>query len=112
MSSQLGSVEVTCDAPPYEVVRACQQVGFRTPLDVRWVRSSGLVSCPGPRQGWFAFRRWLELLGLSRPASRTCSCGERLPPLRWHRFIYHFGGQSDYVLGQCPRCHTIFWDQA
>jgi hypothetical protein len=112
MFSQPGTLEVICDAPPYEVVRACEAVGFRTPLDVRWVRACHVVQRRPPGRGLFSFRRWLELLGVGKPAGRACSCGDRLPDLRWHRFVYPAEGQSDYLLGQCRRCHTVYWDDA
>lgn len=40
MISRLGTPEIFCDAPPYAVVRACETLGFQSPLDVRWCRKS------------------------------------------------------------------------
>ena len=36
MSSELGLLEVECDAPPYPIVRACRKLGLIAPEDVRW----------------------------------------------------------------------------
>ena len=38
MSSQQGPLEIDGDAPPYHIVRACRQLGFRDPEEVRWCR--------------------------------------------------------------------------
>jgi hypothetical protein len=42
MSNQLGPIDVCCDAPPYPIVKACAQLGFLMPEDVRWCQMSHL----------------------------------------------------------------------
>jgi hypothetical protein len=110
MLGSTGSIEVVCDAPPYEVVRACAALGFRAPLDVRWTRIGHLLTPRARRPTRFGFRWWLHLLR-SRSPVRTCTCGHALPDLRRCRFLYPREGESEYLLGQCPRCHSIYWDE-
>jgi hypothetical protein len=95
MSAHLGPIDLTCDAPAYPVVRACERLGFRTPLDVRW-------------------SRMIVFLGFGHPAaaSQHCCCGETLPPLERYLFEFRDGREASYWLGQCPRCHTIHWNDA
>jgi hypothetical protein len=100
MSGELGRVDIVCDAPPYSVVKACVSLGFRTPLDVRWVRIE---------------RREIErkahsILPWIRQSIPGCSCSHPLPALESYTFTFASGKQSRYYLGQCPRCNTIYWD--
>jgi len=109
MSSQLGPIDITCDAPPYPVVQACARLGFQSPLDVRWSRLSHYLNEEeGSSLGihslkWFFTKR--------SPKDKTCCCGGSLPLLEWYTFTFLSGGVADYHLGQCPRCRTIFWEQ-
>jgi hypothetical protein len=99
MSSELGPFEIDCDAPSYFVVRACEGLGFRTPQDVRWRRIDRRnLERPG---GFFP---WL------RANASCCSCGQPLPALEGYTFTFISGRQTEYHLGQCQRCRTIFWD--
>jgi hypothetical protein len=107
MNSRLGPVEIECDAPPYAVVQACAYLGLHRPLDVRWRHAR--ESAPGRGRG-LGRRLWKALLGRGeRPA---CTCGEALPPLRRCEFTLRWGTEVEYLLGQCPRCATIFWEDA
>jgi hypothetical protein len=99
MSSDLGPMEIDCNAPPYHVVRSCQRLGFESPLDVRWCK----VNHKAGQAGVFA-----KLTGAGRP---TCSCGEARPELETYTFTFLSGRQVSYYLAQCPRCHAIFWDK-
>jgi hypothetical protein len=108
MTGRLGSLEICCDAPPYQVVRACERLGFRCPADVRWYRLDHLgptAVAPGPASLWF----WKRLLGWGRSREQSCSCGEPLPALEGCTFTLISEKEVQFRLGQCGRCRTIFW---
>ena len=110
MSSKLGPLEVICDAPPYCIVRACHLIGLQEPEDVRWLRMSHfLQEHIGEEQGASFFQKLLWSSGRMRDSS--CSCGEKLPPLEKYVFTLLHHGDLYYLLGQCPRCRTIFWEE-
>lgn len=112
MAKQLGPVEVCCEAPPYPVVRACRVAGIRSPEDVRWLRRSTFRGRhPGGTRGLGAFL-WGLLRGTPGPAGRACTCGGRLPALTVLVAPVNADHAPAYVLGQCARCRTVFWDQA
>jgi hypothetical protein len=105
MSSQLGPIEVCCDAPPYAMVAACEGLGFQTPLDVRWCR---LVP---ERKGAGITHSWKSFFGLGRARGRACSCGAPLPALARYEFFAGEVKEADYFLGQCRHCRTIYWKE-
>jgi hypothetical protein len=111
MSSQLGPIDVQCDAPAYAVVRASRNVGIRDPEDVRWCQTSRFVNEGTERvkAGLFHFLAWESLLGRSQTA---CSCRAPLPLRERYTFTFSTGREETYVLGQCPRCGTVFWEAA
>jgi hypothetical protein len=111
MSSQLGPIDVFCDAPPYTIVRACHRLGLREPEDVRWCRPSEL---PPRTHTWrdLLWRPWRLLHGRPPGQERTCTCGAPLPLMERFTFTLRSGQKVDYLLGQCRRCRTIFWEQA
>ncbi len=102
--------ELCCDAPPYGVVRACEKCGFHSPLDVRWSHMSRFLSAAGQRQGNVGIRLWQWLLGKRKARVTTCTCGQPLPALKQYGFTFLSQKVRDYLLGQCQRCRTIFWD--
>lgn len=104
--------EICCDAPSYGIVRACEQCGFSSPLDVRWCRMSHFVNGAGQRKGSFGSRLWQWFFGKRKPKVRTCTCGQPLPVLKKVGFTFLCKKVGDYLLGQCPRCRTMFWDEA
>ncbi len=113
MSSRLALFEITCDAPPYEIVRACEAVGFESPLDVRWCSLNQAIQAHTDTGWWRRLWHWPlpAVLGLG-PASETrCICGHKLPKFRRIEFTIFCWGKADYLLGQCPRCRTIFWEE-
>ena len=112
MLGQPGQFEVCCDAPLYAIVRACEQGGFRSPLDVRWCRLSHLAEADGQGQGNVGSRFWGWLLGRRRRRPPTCPCGQPLPDLKSYRFTFLSRKVGDYLLGQCGRCRTVLWDEA
>src|SRR4051812_46320857 len=65
MSSDLGPIDVVCDAPSYPVVRACGRLGFHDPQDVRWCRVNRFAETPGK-----GFLAWIRGSG-----KITCNCG-------------------------------------
>jgi hypothetical protein len=112
MPNQLGPVEINCDAPAYPFVQACRQVGIQNPEDVRWCRISHLISeqpsCRNPHP-------CLWVLGRAAGAESSdakCFCGQCLPPLEKFIFFLSSGVEKPYFLGQCSRCHTVFWDES
>jgi hypothetical protein len=110
MSNQLGPIDVLCDAPPYYIVQACNRIGFHSPEDVGWCRLSNYL---GHRPGWRQFiPPWNAFVGHHQAADKTCVCGQFLPQLETYTFTLITGKDIAYVLGQCRRCHTVFWEDA
>jgi hypothetical protein len=112
MSEQLGPIEIICDSPPYPIVQACSQLGFVRPEDVRWCRlRQFLVDHPGWREVCRALA-WDVLLVNRFLKDRPCSCGELLPRLQRCLFCSSTGQSFTYLLGQCARCRSIFWEES
>lgn len=112
MAEQVGPMEVCCDAPPYAIVRACREVGFRTPEDVRWNRMSYFLISQAVRRGYLHPMSWKLLPSVSTAELKRCSCGEVLPNLEGYTFTLSSGEELLYFLGQCPRCRSIFWEKS
>lgn len=113
MASKLGPIEVYCDSPSYAIVRGCHQIGIRNPEDVRWLRMSHFLSEEGSWRGFFNLQSWKSFLGKSKPDDRkTCTCGDHLPVLEKYIFTFLTGKEESYLLGQCPRCRTVYWEDA
>lgn len=100
MSDDLGPMDITCDAPPYSVVRACAELGLRRPLDVRWqhlepdeAASRGLLWSPRSTIG------------------HTCRCGKPFPDLRVYTLAADDAPPGEYHVGQCAHCQTIYWQE-
>jgi len=104
--------DICCDAPPYAVVRACEDCGFLSPLDVRWCHTSRFLNGEGHSKGTFVLRLWHWLCGRGRPEGYNCTCGHPLPDLKEYVFSSLSEKVAGYFLGQCCRCRTIFWDEA
>jgi hypothetical protein len=113
MSSSLGPIDIVCDAPPYAIVRAGRGLGFYCPEDVRWCRLSTFRSEHENRWELLNPLNWKSALG-GTPSRKAhgCSCGQDLPMMERFVFTYATGAQAIYLLGQCRRCHTIFWEEA
>lgn len=111
MSSQLGPLEFTCDAPPYLVIQACQRLGFQTPLDVRWCRLSQFLLADDERAALHGYHAFDWLVGKELSSAPHCSCGEPLPVLEGYTFTFLSGKSTDYHMGQCRRCRTMFWEE-
>lgn len=112
MPNRLGPLEVNCDAPPYNIVRACQMIGLRSPEDVRWSRLNGFIGKQARRGEDLKQSSWRTLLGMAQTDNGCCHCGQRLPLLERYTFTLISGNQSSYYLGQCSRCLAIYWDEA
>lgn len=111
MSTQLGPIEICCDAPSYQVVQACRYLGFQSPEDVRWLRMSRFGSSQKRRQHGLA-SLFSKLFGKKRARrDRTCTCGKTLPELRSVVVTFNNGDEAFYFLGQCSGCRTISWDE-
>jgi len=111
MSGRLGPIEFPCDAPPYHIVQACGRIGLEAPEDVPWYRLRQYLS---QQTGWQAVlhgQQWRALLGMSRPG-KACRCGQALPSLEKATFTFLSGNEVSYILGQCRRCRTVYWDEA
>ncbi len=112
MSEKLGPLEVLCDSPPYPIVRACSLLGFSRPEDVRWCRLSQFLV---DHAGWWAMYKVLaswDAASMNRCLKDAkCSCGEALPQLHRCMFSVSTGQSWTYVLGQCHRCRTMFWEE-
>lgn len=110
MSKQLGPIEIVCDCPDYAIVKACHLVGLRDAEDVRWYRLSNFLV---EQAGWSEVARMFSwhLLPINRYlAGSKCTCGHALPRVRRCLFSTSDGGSYSYLLGQCPRCRTVFWE--
>ena len=105
-------IESDCDAPPYPIVRACRRLGFRSPEDVRWCRISRGHATVTTRQSLFSLQGLKSVFAKAeQPAGPTCVCGQGLPGLDRCSFTLASGKQVDYLLGQCPRCRAIYWQE-
>ncbi len=106
-------LELECDAPPYPIVRACRRLGFRTPEDVRWCRlRPATPPQPSDRPSVFTLQGLKSIFAKPEPAKGpACVCGQALPGLDRCSFTLASGRQVDYLLGQCPRCRSIFWQE-
>jgi len=109
MFSRMGPIDIECDAPPYSIVEACEKLGFQSPLDVRWFRTSHFLGAQGePGRGLHPL---LWLFDLSLPPKATCTCGQPLPKMEHCIFIFASRKEGRYFLGQCCQCRTIFWEE-
>ena len=104
MASQLGPIEFDCDAPPYVIVKACHMVDIQSPEDVGWRRLGRYLRAPSSGGG-------LSLHDPGRAARRQCVCGRALPDLVRCTFTLLSGREETYFLGQCARCHTVYWEE-
>jgi len=112
MFNQLGPLEVVCDAPEYCIVRACLGLGFQAPEDVRWCRMSDSLKTSSAQHESATLQSWKLFWGISRRESQECQCGQELPELERYVFQLRSGSERSYWLGQCPRCHAIYWEIA
>ena len=112
MLSPFDEPEIYCDAPPYAVVRACKQCGFYSPLDVRWCHLSQVLARTDHCQSGFLLRTCQLFFWKLMPNKPHCSCGLPLPYLTEYGFTFRSVELGDYLLCQCRRCKTIFWDVA
>jgi hypothetical protein len=110
MSSPLGPVEICCDAPPYAVVQACRHVGIQSPEDVRWLRMSAFRGRQDRRHQGPSLLFWKVLWDAGKRTDTTCTCGAPLPELRLVVVTFNTGYEASYLLGQCGRCRTVYWD--
>ncbi len=109
MASRLGPINVYCDSPSYSVVRATRWIGMASPEDVRWLRMSNYLEHDAAPFDGHAWALFLEMGGACR---KKCTCGKDLPILERCTFTFRDGTQTDYLMGQCGACRTIFWEEA
>jgi hypothetical protein len=111
MAKRSRPLQIECDAPSYAIVQACQRLGFHAPEDVRWCR---LSHHGRQRVDWRQLLRrpWRFLQEMARSSARTCFCGGPLPALEMCTFTLISGKEIPYFMGQCNRCHAIFWDES
>jgi hypothetical protein len=112
MAKQLGPLEIDCDAPPYAIVRACLAIGIQSPEDVGWRRLCHYLNAPLGGREALQSQPWLLTPGLYQPTRKLCVCGQQLPDLVRCNFTFLSGKEKSYFLGQCSRCHTVFWEEA
>jgi hypothetical protein len=55
---------------------------------------------------------WKTILGMGKPEGGACPCGQRLPVLERCTFQFASGKAASYLIGQCSRCRTVFWEEA
>jgi hypothetical protein len=112
MANQLGPLDISCDAPPYSVVTACRRVGFEDPEDVRWCRLNQIMDTPSDEWEMLKRHPWRLLIRMASPDVKSCRCGQRMPTFDRYTFTYLTGHESSYLLGQCARCKTVYWEEA
>jgi len=110
MFNSLGPIDIECDAPLYSVVEACGNLGFLSPLDVRWCRKNHLLG--GQRVPDGGFHPLLWLFGCRQLPKTTCTCGQPLPRMKYYICTFESEKEVHYYLGQCCQCRTMFWDEA
>lgn len=91
-ADEFGRIDINCDAPPYYIVQACKlpSIGFERPEDVRWLRVAYI------HFGMTAVR---------------CPCLALGPLVALCEVCFTLKDQPDvhYLMGQCPRCKTMYW---
>ena len=107
MFNNLEPIDIEGDAPVYSFVEACGNLGFESPLDVRWCRKSYFIG--GQRESGRGFHPLRWLFGGNPRA--TCTCGQPLPKMKNCICTFESGKESHYLLGQCRRCRTMFWEE-
>jgi len=112
MFSRLGPINIDCDAPLYSVVEACEKLGFQSPLDVRWCRMSHVLGGQRESSGVVGFHPLLWMFGSIQPPEATCTCGQSLPLMERYTLTFAWEKEAHYLLGQCRRCRTMFWEEA
>jgi hypothetical protein len=108
----LGPLEIVCDAPPYSIIQACQRIGIKTPEDVRWCRMTHFCYGDTAEDDPLRVQAWKLFLGMGRAGKAACNCGQKLPSLEKCTFTFLTGRELSYYIGQCPRCRTVYWDEA
>ena len=108
----LGTMEIICDAPPYYIVQVCDLIGIERPEDVRWLRLSQHLEQDSDHREFCKSHPILAFLHLNPRRKTTCTCGAKLPAFDRYTFTISTGEEPSYLLGQCPRCHTVFWEEA
>jgi hypothetical protein len=108
MADTLHPLDIRCDAPPFPVVGACQKVGFRSPLDARWYRLSHFLAARSSRPSTPA---GAQVFDTKLAQETTCTCGEPLPKQEKYAITFVLEKVADYLLGQCRRCGTMFWEE-
>ena len=111
MPSNLGLLEVECDAPPYPIVRACRKLGLYRPEDVRWSHKGNHAR---RHHGWIQYLTnplWGRLLGRGETTGPSCVCGRPMPLLESFCFTFQTGEKVEYEIGQCPCCGTVHWER-
>lgn len=103
-------IEANEDTPPHLVMRGCEELGFQKPLEVRWHRLSRFRS----RYSRSAESLRIRILDLffwpDSPREIACVCDQPLPVLQRFTLKVLFEPETQYLLGQCCQCRTIFWE--
>lgn len=104
-------LKLVCEAPAYEIVKASENVGMRSPEDVRWRRQAIPKRETVKRKG-LLHRLWRLLFAFGVPeAVESCGCGNPLPERRFVLLRKRSGPAIRYALTQCGHCRTILWDE-
>lgn len=104
-------LKIVCEAPAYEVVKASEEVGMRSPQDVRW-RRQALPTGKAANRRSLLRRIWRLLFAFGVPEiEEACACGSTLPERSIVRLRKNNGPEVRYALAQCGRCRTIVWDE-
>lgn len=84
MKRKLGPIEVNCDAPEHDVVKACLQLNLKRPLDVPWRR-----------------------VGSAQP--HQCVECDKTNAFKKYAVSFRDGRKLMFWFAQCQRCLTIHW---
>lgn len=114
MCSSLETLDVSCDAPPYEIVRASEKLPLRSPLDVRWCHTGHCRRIQKRARALCSLLPWNWFRGRTNDAvSQVCTCGAPFPLLDDCTFTTpDYQVLAEYRIGQCRRCRTIYWEEA
>src|SRR5262249_11933712 len=98
-------------APPYSIVQACHMIGMQNPEDVRWFRMSHFLGEEDYHQTGEKRLSLGAFFGIGKSGRSSCTCGERLPERQEYLFTVLTGKEMAYLLAQCGKCRTVYWEE-
>lgn len=111
-------LSVECDTPPDYIMEACEvpsRVGLYRAKDVRWSNLGRFRKQMRTRNNPIVRMLEIVLSVISGKIkdNRICGCGRELPCM--FSFTFTLAPENRkvvYRIGQCLRCHSIYWEDA